>query len=82
MERAGRLIGKLKLSREINDPETRARAAWKLGGGEENRRAYARHGAGARSLMVEVGDYVWQRQLAYTRTVLLRILRRRWASRW
>ena len=64
MERAGRLIRKLKLSREINDPETRARAAWNLAAGKkiaEHTRATA---LVRDSLIVEVDDYLWQRQLA------------------
>jgi len=35
MERAGSLIGKLKLSPEVYDPETRARAAWALAAGKK-----------------------------------------------
>ena len=35
MERAGRLIGKLKLSPGITDPETRARSGWALAAGKK-----------------------------------------------
>jgi len=62
MERAGRLIGKLKL--KVDDPELRACAAWKVAAG----RKIAEHTRAARlvrgSLTVEVEDPVWQRQLS------------------
>ena len=62
MERAGRLIGKLKL--KVDDPELRACAAWKVAAG----RKIAEHTRAARlvrgSLIVEVEDPVWQRQLS------------------
>jgi hypothetical protein len=64
MERAGRLFGKLKLSSGITDVETRARAAWAAAAGKkiaEHTRATA---LVRDSLIVEVGDYVWQHQLA------------------
>ncbi len=58
MERAGRLIGKLKLSSVMAEPETRARAAWKLAAGEK----IARHTRPTMlvrgSLIVEVEDYI------------------------
>ena len=74
MERAGRLIPKLKLSPEINDPETRARAAWNVAVGKKIA-AHTRATVLVRdSLIIEVGDYVWQRQLATLESVLLRNL--------
>jgi predicted nucleic acid-binding Zn ribbon protein len=61
MERAGRLIGKLKL--KVDDPELRACAAWKVAAGKK----IAEHTRATRlvrgSLVVEVEDQVWQRQL-------------------
>jgi hypothetical protein len=61
MERAGRLIGKLKL--DVDDPELRACAAWKVAAGKK----IAGHTRATRlvrgSLIVEVGDPIWQRQL-------------------
>lgn len=61
MERAGRLIGKLKL--KVDDPELRACAAWKVAAGKK----VAEHTRAARlvrgSLVVEVEDKVWQSQL-------------------
>jgi predicted nucleic acid-binding Zn ribbon protein len=74
MERAGRLIGKLKLSPELADPESRARAAWAPAAGKkiaEHTRATALVRG---SLVVEVEDMVWQRQLATLRHFLLRNL--------
>jgi predicted nucleic acid-binding Zn ribbon protein len=71
MERAGRLIPKLKLARELNDPETRARAAWNVAVGKKIA-AHTRATVLVRdSLIIEVGDYVWQRQLAGLERVLL-----------
>jgi|SRR5580704_13837925 predicted nucleic acid-binding Zn ribbon protein len=62
MERAGRLIGKLKL--KVDDPEMRACAAWKVAAGKK----IAEHTRATRlvrgSLVVEVEDQIWQRQLS------------------
>jgi predicted nucleic acid-binding Zn ribbon protein len=62
MERAGRLIGKLKLER-IDDPELRACAAWKVAAGAK----IAEHTRATKlvrgSLVVEVEDQIWQKQL-------------------
>jgi predicted nucleic acid-binding Zn ribbon protein len=72
MERAGRLIGKLKL--EVDDPELRARAAWKVAAGKkiaEHTRAVALVRG---SLRVEVEDQIWQRQLKTLSGFLLRNL--------
>jgi predicted nucleic acid-binding Zn ribbon protein len=72
MERAGRLIPKLKL--DIDDPETRARAAWKLAAGKkvaEHTRATALVRG---TLIIEVGDYLWQTNLAKFEAVLLKNL--------
>ena len=72
MERAGRLIGKLKL--DVDDPELRARAAWKVAAGKkiaEHTRAVALVRG---SLVVEVEDQIWQRQLKTLSGFLLRNL--------
>ncbi len=72
MERAGRLIGKLKL--DVDDPELRARAAWKVAAGKKIA-GHTRAAALVRgSLVVEVEDPVWQRQLNTLRGFLLRNL--------
>jgi len=74
MQRAGRLIGKLKLARDLVDPEARARAAWPVAAGKyaaDHTRATALVRG---SLIVEVEDMVWQRQLARLKPFLLRNL--------
>ena len=75
MERAGRLIPKLKLSATLNDPESRAIAAWKLAAGEK----IARHTRAASlvrgALVIEVEDYTWQRTVAGFEKFLLINLR-------
>ena len=43
MERAGRLVRKMKVSPGITDPETRARMAWPVAAGKIHRRENARH---------------------------------------
>lgn len=74
MERAGRLLGKLKLSPALADPETRARAAWSIAAGSKIA-GHTRATALVRgSLIVEVEDQVWQRQLATLRHFLIRNL--------
>jgi predicted nucleic acid-binding Zn ribbon protein len=72
MERAGRLIPKLKLAKEIADPEIRARAAWVVAAGKKIARHTRATALVRDSLIVEVGDAVWQRQLATLETVLVR----------
>jgi hypothetical protein len=71
MQRAGRVIGTLKYVRSLADPEMRARAAWTVAAGE----TIARHTRAVSlvrgALVVEVGDYMWQRQLAPLRPVLV-----------
>ena len=74
MERAGRLIGKLKLSRGFADPDARARAAWALAAGKMVA-AHTRAVALVRgSLVVEVEDYILQQQLVTLRHFLIRNL--------
>lgn len=75
MERAGRLIGKMKFSPGVVDPEARARAAWPVAAGNKIA-VHTRATALVRgSLIVEVEDLVWQRQLNTLRHFLLRNLR-------
>lgn len=63
MERAGRILGKLKLP-EMSDPETRARAAWAMAAGKK----IAEHTRATMlvrdTLVIEVEDSVWQKNLA------------------
>ncbi len=76
MERAGRLFNKMTLPSQVADAETRARAAWPVAVGKRIAR-HARATSLVRStLIVEVGDAVWQRQLATLRHFLLRNLAR------
>ena len=74
MERAGSLIGKLKLSPEMADPETRARAAWVLAAGKKIAQHTLVSALVRGTLVVEVTDMVWQRQLNTLRHFLLRNL--------
>ena len=72
MERAGRLIGKLKL--KVDDPGLRACAAWKVAAGKkiaEHTRATALVRG---KLLVQVEDQIWQRQLSTLSEALLRNL--------
>ena len=73
MERAGRILGKLKLP-EMSDPETRARAAWAMAAGKK----IAEHTRATMlvrdTLVVEVEDYVWQKNLATLEKFLIRNL--------
>lgn len=64
MERAGRLISKLKLSADLADPEIRARAAWAAAAGEKIARHTRATALVRDALVVEVSDHVWQMQLA------------------
>ena len=75
MERAGSLIGKLKLSPETADPETRARAAWGLAAGKKIAAHTLASALVRGTLVVEVEDMVWQKQLNTLRHFLLRNLK-------
>src|ERR1700681_4522809 len=75
MERAGSLIGKLKLSPEMADPETRARAAWAMAAGKKIARHTLASALVRGTLVVEVEDIVWQKQLNTLRHFLLRNLK-------
>jgi hypothetical protein len=74
MERAGRVIGKMKFSAGVAEPEARARAAWRVAAGPK----IAEHTRAAmlvrNTLVIEVEDLVWQRQLNTLRHFLLRNL--------
>ena len=74
MERAARLIQKNKRSREILSAEEMARAVWPAAVGK----AIAAHTSGVRlvrtTLVVDVEDAIWRRQLhGLTRQILDRI---------
>jgi predicted nucleic acid-binding Zn ribbon protein len=74
MERAGRLIGKLKLSPAVADPQVRACAAWALAAGKKIARHTQAVGLVRGKLVVEVEDYIWQQQLATLQGFLLKNL--------
>jgi len=74
MERAGRLVGKLKVSAGITDPETRARAAWAMAVGKKIAQRTRPINLVRGTLVVEVEDFIWQRQLNTLRHFLLRNL--------
>jgi hypothetical protein len=76
MERAGRLVGKMKLPPQVADAETRARAAWPVAAGKKVARHTRATALVRGTLVVEVGDVIWQRQLATLRHFLLGNLRR------
>jgi predicted nucleic acid-binding Zn ribbon protein len=75
MERAGRLIGKMKLPADVADPEARARAAWVVAAGPKIANRTRATSLVRGSLIVEVEDHVWQRQLNTLRHFLLRNMR-------
>ena len=64
MERAGRLISKLKIPKEVLEPEALARTAWPVAVG----RKIAAHARAVRlvraTLVIECEDSVWQNHLA------------------
>jgi hypothetical protein len=73
MQRAGSLFG--KLSPDVADPETRARAAWTLAAGKKIARHTLASALVRGTLIVEVEDFMWQKQLNTLRHFLLRNLK-------
>ncbi len=71
MQRAGSLVKKLKLPAGSDSPEERAKVAWAIAAGDK----IAKHTIAAslvrNTLVVEVGDIIWQRQLNTLRWTLL-----------
>ena len=63
MERAGRIIGKSSLTRELATPEIRACAAWKAAAGKKVAGHTRAVSLVRDKLVIEVEDFVWQRQL-------------------
>ena len=74
MERAGRLLGKLKLPPQVAGAETRARAAWSIAAGKKIARHTRATSLVRDSLIVEVEDYIWQQNLARLEHFLVRNL--------
>ena len=75
MERAGRLLGKFKLPVNAVTPEDRARAAWAAAVGPKIATKTRVFGLVRNTLVIEVEDIVWQRQLATLRGQILGNLR-------
>lgn len=73
MERAGRLIGKLKIPAGSMSPEELAQAAWAPAVGKKIAAHTAATGLIRGTLIVEVEDMIWQRQLT---AMLSQIMRR------
>lgn len=74
MERAGRSLGKLKLSDKISTDEL-ARSCWAVGVGKRIAAHSVAVGLVRGRLVVEVEDAVWQKQLFQLRHQILRRLK-------
>lgn len=74
MQRAASLIRKVKLPAGSDSPEERAKAAWRVAAGAKIERHTLAAGLVRGTLVVEVGDMIWQRQLNSLRPFLLRNL--------
>jgi hypothetical protein len=74
MQRAASLVRKLKLPAGADNAEERAKAAWKLAAGPKIERHTLAIRLVRTTLVVEVGDMTWQRQLNTLRHFLLRNL--------
>lgn len=72
MQRAASLIRKLKLPAGSDSPEDRAKAAWRLAAGARIEKHTIAASLVRNTLVIEVGDIVWQRQLHALRYQLLR----------
>lgn len=64
MDHAGRLIPKMNLPSGLHDPEQRARAAWPRAAGKVVASHTRVRSLVRGTLIVEVEDYIWQRQLS------------------
>jgi hypothetical protein len=74
MERAGRLLGKVKLPKDAADVSVRVRAAWKGAAGKKVDEHTRVAQLVRTTLVVEVEDMVWQRQLNALKHFLVRNL--------
>jgi hypothetical protein len=74
MQRAASLIRKLKLPPGSDNPENRAKAAWKLAAGVKIEKYTVAVSLVRGTLIVEVSDMMWQRNLYGFRHFLLRNL--------
>lgn len=74
MERAGRVLGTLGLNRRGVSDEQIAMAAWPVAVGKKIAARTTAVGLVRTRLIVEVEDYVWQRQLFTLRDQIMRAL--------
>ena len=74
MERAGRLLGKLKLPKTVIDPEAMARSAWPAAVGKRIAAKTRAVKLVRQALVVECVDAEWQRQLTTLKSHILRKL--------
>jgi hypothetical protein len=74
MERAGKLLGKVKLPKDTADPVIRVRAAWKNAAGKKIDEHTRVVDLVRQTLQVEVEDMVWQRQLNALKHFIVRNL--------
>ena len=74
MERASRVLAKLKLAQEDVSPEQIATAAWDVAVGSTIARHTSVVGLVRNRLVIEVEDAIWQRQLWALRNQILRSL--------
>lgn len=71
MQRASSLVRKLKLPLGSDNPEERAKAAWRLAAGAKIEKHTIAASLVRNTLVIEVGDIIWQRQLHALRHQLL-----------
>ena len=74
MDRAGHFIAKMNLPPQVDGEDTRLRAAWTVAAGPKIARHTRARALVRNTLIVEVGDAVWQKQLSTLRHFLLRNL--------
>jgi Protein of unknown function (DUF721). len=79
MERAGRVLGKLKLSDHGIGDEELARSAWPLAVGKRIASRTGHVSLVRSRLVVEVEDAIWQRQLFTLRGQILAKMEQTWA---
>jgi hypothetical protein len=74
MQRAASLLGKVKLPAGSESLEERAKAAWRVAAGPKIEKHTIAASLVRGTLVIEVGDMIWQRQLFTLRHALLRNL--------
>lgn len=71
MERAGRLIGKMKAAKQAVEPDLMARALWPAAVGKRIANRTGRVSMVRQTMVVEVEDDVWRKQLFALRWQIL-----------